>query len=110
MIRHRELYKRIAVLSYSIETDYYEAIYNTFREERINNHPEQHEQRRSKLERIILDRCSSDFNEAGFYERHGNLPIILFDVPLKALRNPPSKETLWYVPEDKLGLRENDAF
>ncbi len=110
MIRRRQLYKRIAVLSYSIEKDNYESIYNSFREERIGNHPDQHEERRKKLEQAILDICISDFNETTFYEEYGTAPIVLFDVPLKALRNPPAKESLWYVPEDKLGLREIDVF
>ncbi|MEW6530570.1 MAG: protein kinase [Thermodesulfobacteriota bacterium] len=110
MIRARQLYKRIAVLSHERASLDYDAIYDAFRQERIRNHPEQQEERRSNLEKALVAACGSEFNENAFREKHGSVPIVLFDVPLKALRTRTTKEAIYYVPEDKLGLREVDLF
>ncbi|MFZ5866376.1 MAG: protein kinase domain-containing protein [Thermodesulfobacteriota bacterium] len=110
MIRARLLYKRIAVLSHRRDSQKYDAVYEAFREERIRDHPEQHEERRRKLEEKIVAACGTDFSEAEFHNKHGDVPIILFDVPLKALRTRPSREALYYVPEEKLGLRPVNLF
>ncbi|MGA2226469.1 MAG: hypothetical protein ABSH41_18695 [Syntrophobacteraceae bacterium] len=110
MIRHRQLFTRVAVLSHSIEESRFVSIYTRFREERLRGYFPQQETRRERLEEMILEKCDLHDKDLIYDRMQGKVPLILFDVPLKALRDPPAKEALWYIPEEKLGFSQKDIF
>jgi serine/threonine protein kinase len=110
MIRHRQLYSRIAVVSHSIEEHIFDSIYTRFREERLRGFIVEQEARRETLERVILGKCGIDDASRIYDEIDNQVPLVLFDVPLKALRDPPAKEGLRYIPEEKLGFTNKDTF
>lgn len=111
MVRQRRLYKRIAVLSHTHEVDIFDKVYNRFRQNRIYNDPQRQEEDRKALENGIMD-CFSANGENRIIEeqKSENAPVILLDVPLKALRDPPGNEGLWYIPEEQIGLTDGDVF
>lgn len=111
MIRQRKLFRRIAVVSQDIDSESFEIIYNNFRHDRLRGHRKEQEDRRCWLEEAILDRCQEKFKKEVLGDQGiENGPIILIDVPLKALKDPPGEEALWYVPEEKIGLIHKDIF
>ncbi len=107
MIRTRKLYKRVAVLSHKIESTIFDSIYNRTRQERLYGDLRERENRRINLENNLLDVIDFSIHQDNVLS---GLPIILFDVPLKALKDPDVTESLCYVPEEELGLFGDSKF
>lgn len=111
MIRYRKLYKRVAVLSFEKEKDLFRSVYGRFREERLARHLQEQENRREWLENAILSECSKEVQDIAKEKKEiDKIPIILVDVPLKALHTQSKKETLWYISEDQLGMEFDKLF
>lgn len=105
MIRRRRIFRRVAVLSFKHEGAKFDSVYHRFRQERLTGHLLDQEKRRKKFEAAVIDKCpeSKLLNET--IEK--DIPIVLVDVPIKALRDPSGKEALWYIPEEYLRLKRS---
>jgi len=106
MIRRRDLFKRVAVLSHNQQKEKFESIYDRYRQERLRGYLSAQEERRKNLENAILAKIKED---PRMYLDSADIPIVLLDVPLKALRDPAGNEALWYVPEEQLGLNDETS-
>lgn len=115
MIRRREVFQRLAVISHSRQADEFARIYDWHRLRQQDGDVRKLEQARAALEAEILERCPSVAETS--HAAHGAdlvttrpaLPVILVDVPVRALYGPPTKEALWFVPEEELHLRPDAA-
>lgn len=103
LIRRRRIFKRVAVLSFKHEGAKFDSVYHRFRQERLTGHLLDREVRRKKLEAAVLDKCPESKLLKETIEK--GIPIVLVDVPIKALRDPSGKEALWYVPEEYFRLK-----
>ena len=131
-IRSRRLYKRVAVLSGSRNSERlttsqqerqkatHKAIYERFRSYRLDNEVSKIESVRLQWERELIrrliEKCRSDASVLPGGQSADQLnielnnvnPLILVDIPVKGTRRQPGSQRLWYLPEDSIGVHSQD--
>lgn len=113
-IRRREFYKRTVVLSADRWPGQFSALYERFRTYRLDEKHEEIENLRSTWEHAILEEVASKHGviAKACAERYGPdsdpdavlEPLVLVDVPVKALSRVDRGTGLWFLPEDTAGI------
>jgi hypothetical protein len=117
MIRGRDIYKRVAVISEKNSRANFLQIYNLFKMSRFEEAHNTIEERRQKWEVELIRRVQEGIDgidNAMLRERFARVreetrvPVVLVDVPVKALQPEVqnSTEALWY--EEEIPLVRND--
>jgi HD superfamily phosphohydrolase len=119
-IRERKPYKRVAIVSYGIERNIYDAVYERFKTYCQDGDVKAIEERREAWEDEIVarsvDAVSSDpglrpANMLGIdidEALHLAKPLILVDVPVKSPTRSSNAEQLRYLPEDFSGAHSRE--
>jgi hypothetical protein len=119
-IRDRRLFKRLYVLTHSKEQQAFDAIYQRFYQYRLDGKLKELEDWRVDCERAIRDkvlaalsdtlkgRSSEDAREIELRIKSAD-PLILIDVPVKAVTRSIESESIWYIPEDIGGVKPQNA-
>lgn len=114
-IRSRRLFKRIYALTYSREQSEYDQIYNRFHTYRMEERLADIEKLRKKCEDLVKERVldKPDGMLAGRSTLEAEKirsrietadPLILLDIPIKAISRGIQKEPIYFMPEDTTGL------
>jgi hypothetical protein len=116
-IRGRLLFKRLYVLTYSKEKEAYDRIYERFRTYRLEGKLNEIEGLRVGCERLVrgkalgqLDEKLKDRSAEAVAKIRSDIeladPLILVDIPVKAVSPSIEKESIYYVPES---IRESES-
>ena len=120
-IQDRRLYRRLAVLSGVRKPDKYKTIYSRFRNYRLEEDYKAIEDRREKWEREILDLVGEQMKEDPkliprgktkdqvMLELRSVVPLILVDVPVKAISETSEANRLRYLMEDFAGVHSRKS-
>jgi HD superfamily phosphohydrolase len=113
-LMQRKLFRRLAVLQRS-KSSYFETVYNTFRAYRLEGNCEALESQRKRWEqRIIEETCNRLAANGELLPRGETLnsvaealkmtkPLVLIDVPIKAVKRKTREEFIMYLPEEPGG-------
>jgi hypothetical protein len=104
----RKVYRRIAVMSHSRERAIYEGLYGAFSTYRHDGKLGDIEEQRRRCQQGILAMLAEKLGVTAARELETRMvddePIVLLDIPLKALKRQWEKRPLWFVPEDSSGV------
>jgi HD superfamily phosphohydrolase len=121
-IRNRKLFKRLYVLTFSKgpeEGTAFNHIYNRFYQYRLDEKLQEMEDWRKQCENVIREKVLGNLHgalkgraneEVTEIEKRITLadPLILLDVPVKAVSRGIEAESIWYVPEDIGGVKSRE--
>lgn len=119
-IRARRLFKRVYVLTYQREKTEYDRIYDRFHTYRLEGNLREIERLREACEHLVREQVLENADKklihlpnavvAEFKDQVASAdPLILLDVPVKAVSRTIERESIYFMPEDIADLQDHRA-